>query len=140
MKTADRITGVILLVLSVYGYIYSSKLKGDAGTLPKLIFIGLIISSIALFVFSFISKENEPLEKMNWKKWTVAVVGAIAYAALINVLGFYIATALYLVLTMFYFGVRNIKTLILVPVIFNLIIFVGFGMILGIRMPAPAFL
>lgn len=140
MKRADRISGMVLMLISVYGFVYSSGLKGDAGVLPRLIFIGMFCGAAVLSAFSFRKVQTELLEKMKWKKWLAAVGGASAYAALINVLGFYLASALYLSATMFYFGVRSKKTLIAVPVIFDLLIFVCFGMILGIRLPAPMFM
>ena len=140
MKRADRISGMVLMLISAYGYIYSSGLKGDAGVLPKLIFIGMLCGAAALFMLSFSKAQSENLEKMKWKKWLAAVGGATIYAALINVLGFYLASAFYLSATMFGFGVRSKKTLIAVPAIFDLLIFVCFGVILGIHLPAPMFL
>lgn len=140
MKKADRITGIIIMWLSVYGYIYSANLRGDAGLLPKIIFVALFLGATALFANSFSKKPDESVEKVLWKKWFVAVGGAILYVILMNILGFYIASVLYLAATMYYFGVGSKKTLILVPVIFDLVIWVCFNLILGIRLPAPFFL
>ncbi len=140
MKKADRITSVIIMALSVYGFIYSCNLRGDAGVLPRIVFAALILGSIALFVLSFSKRPDEGVERVVWKKWFIAAGGAIVYVVLMNIIGFYIASALYLAATMFYFGVRNKKTLILTPVIFDLAIWACFSLILGIRLPVPFFL
>ena len=136
MKKADRITSVVIMALSVYGFIYSNKLKGDAGVLPKIIFIALMLGAVALFGFSFSNKSGEDVEKVAWKKWLVAVSGAILYVVLMNIIGFYIASVFYLAATMFSFGVRNKKILILTPVVFDLAIWICFGLILNISLPA----
>lgn len=140
MKVADRVTGIVIMVLSVYGYIYSKNLKGDAGVLPSIIFAAMFIGAVALFVSSFSKKHAEEIEKMNWQKWFIAVGTAILYVAMMNIVGFYIASALYLIGTMFYFGVHNVKTLVLVPVVFDMLIWVCFGLILGISLPTPFFM
>ena len=77
---------------------------------------------------------------MAWKKWLVAVSGAILYVVLMNIIGFYIASVFYLAATMFSFGVRNKKILILTPVVFDLAIWICFGLILNISLPASFFM
>lgn len=140
MKVADRITGVVIMALSVYGYIYSKNLKGDAGVLPAIIFAALFIGAVALVANSFSKKPAEEIEKMNWRKWFIAVGTAVLYVVMMNIIGFYLASALYLVGTMYYFGVRKLKTLVLVPVVFDALIWVCFGLILGISLPVPFFM
>lgn len=140
MKLVDRIIGVALMAVAVYGYLYSKSLKGDAGTLPGFIFITLFLGAFALLFFSFGKKQSEAVEKMCWKKWFVAVGGALAYMMLLNILGFYLASAIYLAATMFYFGVRGVRTLVMVPAIFDAVIFVCFSLVLGIRLPVPFFM
>ena len=140
MKKADRITSIVIMGLSVYGYIYSNNLRGDAGLLPKIIFSAIFLGALALLANSFSKKPDEKVEKVLWKKWFVAVGGAILYVVFMNILGFYFASLLYLAATMYYFGVRSKKTLILSPVIFDLAIWLCFSLMLGIRLPAPFFL
>lgn len=141
MKTADRITGLVIAALSVIGFIYSKGLRGDAGKVPMFIFVGLFIAGVALVLYTHLKvAESKPLESMLWGRWFLAVFTGIAYAVLIPVIGFYAASAVYLFGAMYLFGVRNKKTLVIIPAVFVLIIYLLFAKLLGIRLPAPFFM
>ena len=141
MKIIDIITSVILTICSAAGIFYSNGLRGDAGVLPRIVFVGLLICAIALLVTSF-TKTHEQAESTgtDWKRLGISAGVALVYLILIPILGFYLATFLYLVATMFVFGVKSWKILVAVPVIFNIVIYLAFEKLLTIFLPAPFFL
>ena len=140
MKRIDICTGILLMLLSAYGFVYSSGLRGDAGTLPRLVFIGLFLCGGLLALFTALDKKSAGEEEKEDKKrlWAI-ILSILGYILIMNVVGFYLATVLYLAGTMYAFGVKSWKLLIGVPVVFDLIIFVAFEKMLAIQLPAPFF-
>ena len=57
------------------------------------------------------------------------------YLILMNILGYYSATALFIAGVMFLLGCRDKKTLILIPLGFDLFVFLVFARILAINFP-----
>ena len=141
MKRIDMITGILLMALSGWGFVYSGGLRGDAGTLPRLIFAALFLCGGALALLAALDKKEPSQEEKDDKKRLLWIVLSIlSYILLINIGGFYLATAVYLAGTMFFFGVKSWKLLVTIPVVFDLIIFFAFEKLLTIQLPTAFFL
>ena len=138
VRNSDRIISLVLTVFSVLGYSVSLTFKGTAGLLPQLVFACLFIASAALMIQSG-RKTSSPLPT-EWKRWFLSAGLIVLYVIGVSVAGFYLATFVFIAVTMYLFGVRQAALLIGVPLGFNLLVYVIFAHFLGIIVPAPLFL
>ena len=140
-KKFDILTGVLLMIASVGGFVYSNGLRGDAGTLPRIIFVALLLCGAGLIAVTLMDKRPlEEEDKDDKKKLILVTASILGYIILMNFVGFYLATAVYLIGTMYLFGVKNWKVLIGTTLCFDIIIYFAFEKLLYIQLPAPFFL
>lgn len=107
--------------------------------MPEIIFASLFLSALALLLGTLKKADAKP-DPTEWKHWLTALSLLCAYVVLMVVLGFYIATALFIPAMMFIFGIRKGFWLISIPLGFDLLIYLIFSRFLGILVPAPFFL
>ena len=124
-----RISALIFLLLFIiYSYlageikvfIFDENADFNARTFPKLIsYLGIIFSFLTL-VFS--KSEDEPMGQYEWLKVFILFILVFTYGIIIKLIGFFIATNLFLIISYYYLGVRNYKVLILcsIPVVIGL--------------------
>src|SRR5665648_606099 len=90
MAAKDRITSIVLFILSIVGYFIAKNYPKGAGAFPKVIFIVAIILSCALFLSSFLL--NYKIEKKNIKFFRLffIVIFSIIYFILFSLFVFFI--------------------------------------------------
>ena len=116
-----------------------SKLAAEAGatprTMPRLWALLMALASIGAF-FAIIKSENKPDEKFN--RWIFALlvgVGSIFSVIMFQYIGYYLSSAIFIVVVMIAIGERNKLQLILVPVIWCLFTYFVFYKMLYIKLP-----
>ncbi|MBP5161863.1 MAG: tripartite tricarboxylate transporter TctB family protein [Spirochaetales bacterium] len=116
-----------------------SKLAAEAGatprTMPRLWALLMALASIGAF-FAIIKSENKPDEKFN--RWIFALlvgVGSIFSVIMVQYIGYYLSSAIFIVVVMIAMGERNKLQLILVPVIWCLFTYFVFYKMLYIKLP-----
>ena len=115
-----RISALIfLLFFIIYSYlageikvfIFDENADFNARTFPKLIsYLGIFFSFLTLVLTK---GEDEPLGQYEWLKVFVLFVLVFTYGIIIKLIGFFIATNLFLLISYYYLGVRNYKVLLL---------------------------
>lgn len=114
----------------------SSPADMGPGAFPLLISVLLIICGVWMIGNSIIHRNNT--EKVTFYKinntfiFTIILVG---YLLLTNIIGYYLTTIIMIPLLLVSSGIRNIKSILLILVIFLLIAFIGFDMLLGVPLP-----
>lgn len=116
-----------------------SKLAREAGatprTVPRLWALLMLFASIGAF-FAIIKKGAEPDEK--FEKWAFALlvgVGSIFSVLLFNYIGYYLSSAIFILVVMIAMGERNKLQLILTPVIWCVFTYLVFYKLLYIKLP-----
>jgi putative tricarboxylic transport membrane protein len=121
---------------------YSLGLRGitgpGPGLMPFLIGILLCLTSVYLLVTSFLKKEvvisQEGQSKVNLWKAGLAVISLIAYALLMETLGFLITTTLLLITLFKGMGSKKWSSVVLASVLTSLITYFAFTY-LRLRLP-----
>ena len=119
---------VFLLLFIIYSYlageirvfVFDENADFNARTFPKLIsYLGIIFSFLTLVLSK---NKDEPMAQYEWLKVFVLFVLVFTYGIIIKLIGFFIATNLFLLLSYYYLGVRNYKVLLLcsLPVVAGL--------------------
>lgn len=116
-----------------------SKLAAEAGatprTMPRLWALLMALASIGAF-FAIINTENKTDEKFN--RWAFALlvgVGSIFSVILFQYIGYYLSSAIFILVVMIAMGERNKLQLILVPIIWCLFTYFVFYKMLFIKLP-----
>jgi len=101
-------------------FVFDENADFNARTFPKLIsYLGIIFSFLTLVLSK---NKDEPMAQYEWLKVFVLFVLVFTYGIIIKLIGFFIATNLFLLISYYYLGVRNYKVLLLcsLPVVAGL--------------------
>ena len=116
-----------------------SKMAAEAGatprTLPRLWAFLMIFASIGAYI-AILRKDNKPDEKFG--KWVFALLvglGSIVSVLLFQFIGYYLSSAIFIVVVMVAMGERNKLQLILTPVVWCVFTYFVFNKFLFISLP-----
>ena len=139
---SDIVSSSILLVLSIAVFFYANTLKEQTAYMPRIVAIVLGACSIWQIVSTVIKAKKRDGGKISVDLPLIlkAFVLFVGYVALIKVLGFYIATALFICLFFYLFGVRNIWAYVITVAFFLLMIRFLFVELLYFRPAKPFFM
>ncbi len=139
---SDIVCSSILLVLSIAVFFYVKTLKPETSYMPRIIAIIMGVCSVYQIISTIIKTKKREGETISID---LALIGKafllfVGYIALIKVLGFYIATALFIVLFFYLFGVRSIWAYVIAVGFFLLMTRFLFVELLYFRPAKPFFM
>lgn len=147
-KPIDIGVGIFLCLLSVAIYMYAEQYVGSGvnrygpNFFPQALSALLFIASISLIVQALKGnalKNLEAIDKKGFIRAVVTLIIALTYLFVMQVVGFYISTALFLFVTMKYLGQRNNLTTLIISVSIASIVYGIFSMFLKIPLPEGMF-
>ena len=147
-KPIDIIVGIVLSILSITIYLYAEQYVGRGvntygpNFFPQVLSILLLVASIALIVKAVKGSEQKQLEETDKKGFIralVALILAIGYIQIMQFLGFYLSTALFLYILMMYFGQKSQILYIASSILVSSVIYGIFHFFLKIPLPEGIF-
>ncbi|QQK78829.1 tripartite tricarboxylate transporter TctB family protein [Salicibibacter cibi] len=140
MKRVDLISSIIVMAVAIF-FLYQTFGFPATGTdsetgpefIPRIFSTLLMILGIILFIKSFITKEEAPTTKVKMIALTIGIL--FVYLLLINFLGYYSSTILFVLVLLLITNIRKIAFLITVPIMVALFIFVFFENLLTVPIP-----
>lgn len=147
MKTEirDLGIGVVLLIFSIAGFMYSNNFKGSSDQtfgpdfFPKLVLSLLAIMAIVLIISSILNlKESQNILQLDKKivgKIILFIVVLVIYIALFFNVGFIISSILFLLIGQWIFGVR--KKILLFAISVSVPLFLYFFFTVLFKIPLP---
>ena len=143
MKMKKTDIGVVAFFYLVSAYFYSQtiKLPASSQTYPRFTVV-LVFGLTTLYLIQMIVRAvkngtesgAEDFKDFQPLQFFFCFAATIVYLVLINYFGFYIATAIFMIVTLLFLRVKPLATLISVAVIMALIYF-AFQKFLGVRLP-----
>lgn len=133
-RTADIAVSCIIIVLAGTGLCIAQSFPGSAKRMPTFVLSMLIILSILQFISAYRKKHVEQIVFV-WNRILKIIFLTVGFVAATAFLGFYLSVTLFLILTMYLFGVQNKIALILVPGVFLAFVYIVFDHLLGIHPP-----
>ncbi len=143
MKMKKTDIGVVAFFYLVSAYFYSQtvKLPASSQTYPRFT-VTLVFGLTTLYLIQMIVRAvrfgtesgAEDFKDFQPKQFLFCFCATIVYLVLIHYFGFYIATAIFMIVTLLFLRVKPLATLISVAVIMALIYF-AFQKFLGVRLP-----
>jgi len=134
------ISGAIFLVLG-FLFVASIKIPGDSAIFPRLVLAGMAILNLFVLLRALkLTKESKELGKdigndltFEIMKWPLIVILAtVMYAVLFKFTNFFIASTVFLIVIMKLYKIKSWKTILLVTVIFNVLVYLGFVLALNV--------
>ncbi len=143
--------GLFLLAVSVAIYCvipFQTRNVGDHAALPPSFFpkvsaISLFVISVLIIIFSFKhflkDSERTAFSTTINKAALFRVFGIISlmflYVYCVSLAGYYVSTPIFLILTFFVFGFRNLKFIFVISIIFVLLAYLSFEKGLQVMLP-----
>jgi len=147
-KRIDIGIGIFLCVLSVAIYLYAEQYVGSGvnrygpNFFPQALALMLFVASLSLVIRGFKGlalKNLEEIDKPGFIRAASTLVISIAYLFLMQVLGFYLSTILFLIVTIRFLGQKNNLLNLVVSVLVASIVYGIFHYFLKIPLPELIF-
>ena len=152
---ANLVASVILLVFEIWAYVMTldfkivKKAAVQPATFPQIMCIGMMVFTVILLIQSIIKLQKmdpddpmmHPAASINLLKNKGVQAGAfvivlcIAYAALFEVLGYVLISAIIAAIIMWLIGKRDVKQIVLVSVLVPLLMWFVFYKLLTVNIP-----
>ena len=152
---ANLVASVILLVFEIWAYVQTlgfkivKKAAVQPATFPQIMCIGMMVFTVVLLIQSVLKLKKmdpndpmmEPTASINLFKNKGVQAGAfvivlcIAYAALFEVLGYVLISAIVAAIIMWLIGKRDVKQIVLVSVLVPLLMWLVFYKFLTVNIP-----
>ena len=152
---ANLVAAIILLVFEIWAYVQTlgfkivKKAAVQPATFPQIMCIGMMVFTVILIIQSLLKLKNmkeddplaEPAASINIFKnkgvqaGVFVIVLCIAYAALFEVLGYVLVSAIVAAVIMILIGKRDVKQIALVSVLVPLAMWLVFYKLLTVNIP-----
>ena len=122
MKDKDSVSGIILIIVAVFGYIMSNTISIVEAVgmredfYPKFLFVTLGICGIELAYRGYKRKFKDALPRIKYHILIPFIALMIAYVYAFEYIGYIPATIVFTFCSMYAFGERREKFLILLPI------------------------
>lgn len=141
---SDIISGIVLIIFSIYIYYLTLNFPTQKGTLgpasfPRILVILIAILSLIMILQSLKRKDAKIQESIEDKRGILFVILFIilfiAYSFLMNFLGFFLSSILFLFITSILLDKKNFLVKIIFSVVTSILIFYVFKTILKVSLP-----
>ena len=152
---ANLVAAIILLIFEIWAYVQTlgfkivKKAAVQPATFPQIMCIGMMVFTVILIIQSLLKLKNmkeddplaEPAASINIFKnkgvqaGVFVIVLCIAYAALFEVLGYVLVSAIVAAVIMILIGKRDAKQIVLVSVLVPLAMWLVFYKLLTVNIP-----
>ena len=152
---ANLVASVLLLILEIWAYTQTlgfkivKKAAVQPATFPQIMCIGMMVFTVVLLIQSVLKLKKadpedpmmEPAGSINILKdkgvqaGVFVIVLCLAYAALFEVLGYVLISAIVAAIIMVLIGKRDVKQIVLVSILVPLLMWVVFYKLLTVNIP-----
>lgn len=139
MRKYDRFLTIGLFVLEAFYFFLIKQLPPKAARYPQFVLSLMLFLTILLAINTFIIKpknvEEEDKFKGNlFKQFFFVIAISVVYVILIDIIGFFVSTAIYLFVTMVVLK-SNVKWSIVVSILFPIFLYLVFVSFLKVPVP-----
>jgi len=133
---ASRLAAIILILFSGFFFYIAGAYPAEAALFPRALLAGIMLLSIVLIVRSYQYNAYKANLSMNQKmQVVVCALAATVYVASMPYIGYYVASALFILFFAFILRFQNKVVPVVVAIAFPLIIYVVFEVLLNIPVP-----
>ena len=134
---ASRMGAVTLILLSAFFFYIAGEYPSDVALFPRALLLGIMALSVALFVRSYQFDAYKANLAMG-RKFQVCLCAliAVAYVASMHFIGYYAASAAFIVLLAVFLRFQSKIVTVAVAVGYPLIVYTVFEVLLNIPVPS----
>lgn len=137
----DVYISIVLYIVLALLLTVSMKLPKDSSIFPNMLIIGLTILNTSVLLKGInktksMRSEGTVVNPIRWEIIKVPLIVftfIVGYILLFRLTNFYIATSIFMIVLMKFYKVQSWKTVILVTLVFNVFIYLGFS--IGLNVP-----
>ena len=151
----NLVASILLLVFEIWAYVMTldfkvvKKAAVQPATFPQIMCIGMMVFTVVLLIQSVLKLKKmdpddpmmEPAASINIVKnkgvqaGVFVILLCVAYAALFEVLGYVLVSAIVAAIIMWLIGKRDVKQIVLVSVLVPLVMWLVFYKLLTVNIP-----
>lgn len=146
MNKPNIISALIGIALSIYVFVTASAFPVTPNTqigpgyFPVMLSVGLFILCASLLVQALLKKGKLDYEKLDIRspeliRSFLALVATIAYAIIMQIVGFIITTIFYLFFLMHLLKNRHYKQMTFVAIVVSVVVYIVFKKVLNLTLP-----
>lgn len=143
MKVSDIIGSAILLLFSFAAYYQATRFTLGTDAFPKAVLIAIMILASVQLVFALRPTAAPAVtassEMLNVKRIIAIVVLFFVYIVSIQLIGYFIATPLFMIVSMAMLGRKDAKMILIVTLAVNVSIWLVFRAFLYVPVPMGPF-
>ena len=137
----DVYISLVVYVAIIFLLSVSVKLTGDSAVFPTMLLVAIGMLNTVILVKGIIKTKSMKLENSTIinpirmeiiKVPLIVFMFAVGYVIMFTLTNFFIATPIFMIGLMKYYKIKSWKMIILVTVIFNLLIYIGFDKMLNV--------
>ena len=133
---ASRLSAIVLILFSGFFFYIAGAYPAEAALFPRALLVGIMLLSIVLIVRSYQFDAYKAKLRMNQKMQVAScALAAAVYVASMPYIGYYVASALFILFFAFILRFQNKVVPVVVAVSFPLIVYVVFEVLLNIPVP-----
>ena len=143
VRQLDKITGVLLVLLSLVIYGQASTYPDEASNYVKYLAVALCLLAAVFLVQTFRKTPafswpeiRQHFAGIQWASLMLTLLFTVLYVATMKWIGFIIGTIVFIMVELALLGVRKASPLVGISVISTAVLYVSFGILLSIRLPA----
>ena len=138
LKHSDRVVSIAFMVIALIFFLNTMKLPENSQMYPRFMIGIMTFLAILIFIKSFFKAPEKEWKELfghiQWKRFLFVFVISFVYIALINTLGFFTTTLLYLIISMVFLK-GTVKTFIISIPSFMLVLYLVFRIFLKVPLP-----
>lgn len=138
MNLFERLVPILFILFCIVYFPQTFSFSTDWRAYPQIllaILFILCISWLLMDIFFPKKKEQDSHSKIIFSRVILTAVLSLIYILMINIVGFYLMTMLFIPTLMYIQGVKNLKLLIGISICFNIFLYIGFSVVLGVPTP-----
>lgn len=140
MRIENKKIGMVLgvYILSIIFFVQSFQMVEDSGLFPRFVSV-LIIFLNSLYLLEIYRgtdrTEKNKKDEIVYKKLYIMIILSALYILIVPFLGYFIATIIFMVVSMNSLGVKNNKKILSIAIISALVIYLCFSVLLKVHIP-----
>ena len=141
LKDQDVISGAILLLLAIPGFIYTSQIEDlqvsrlSGAFFPNVCFAVMTICGVILIGQALKRTEIVQIPYFNFSKLIPIIAVLAVYVSILEYIGFIISTIIFVFCAIYLFGERRKSILLTVPIITSVCVYFLFSKAFMITLP-----
>jgi len=137
MKFAERLVPILFIIFCFIYFPQTLSFSTDWRGYPQALLAILFILCVIWLMIDIFYRKSSEQHKSNiiFSRVICTAVSTLIYILMLNIVGFYLLTAIFIPLLMYFLGIRDIKLLIGVSIFFVILLYIGFSTFLGVPTP-----